>query len=71
MKYGIYRIYLSPWMGKDSLSFLRCVGVRRTLSRIKNRRCNRSMVGHKVLTEALAIKVSSIGTTVEGDRKRE
>jgi hypothetical protein len=58
-------------MGKDGLTFLRCVGVKRTLSRIKNRRCNRSMVGHKVLMEALGIEVSSIGTMVEEDRKRE
>jgi len=71
MKYGIYRIYLSRWMGKDSLRFLRYVGVRRTLSRIENKGCNRSMVGHKVLTEALAIEVSNIGAMVEEESKRE
>jgi hypothetical protein len=58
-------------MGKNRLSFVRCVGVRRTLSRIENKGCNRSMVGHKVLTEALAIKVSNIGAMVEGESKRE
>jgi hypothetical protein len=29
------------------------------------------MVGHKVLTEALAIEVSNIGAMVEGESKRE
>ena len=53
------------------MRFLRYVGVRRTLSRIENKGCNRSMVGHKVLTEALAIEVSNIGAMVEGESKRE
>ena len=71
MKYGIYSIYLSRSMGKDRISFLRCVGVRRTLSRIENKGCDRSMAGHKVPTEALTTEVSNIPTTVEGDRKRK
>jgi hypothetical protein len=58
-------------MGKNKLSYLRCVGVRRTLPRIENGRCNSSMVGHKVFTEASAIEISSICTKVERDRRRE
>jgi len=71
MKYGIYSIYLSRWMGKDRLSFLTCVAVRRNLSTIEDKGCERSMVGHRVPAEGLAIEVSNIPTTVEGDRKRK